>query len=165
MPLIDWILLRRQIDPETDCWEWPGARTHFGYGLVRLPKSHVVVVHRYVYGVMVAPVPDDLKVCHTCDNPPCCNPAHLFLGTQSDNMRDCSAKDRLSRKYRDDHWTRKHGKGLHRGSQHHSALLTEVDIPAIRADPRSCAKVGADYGVAGPTIDSIRSRRSWKHVP
>ena len=76
---------------EDGCWEWDMARRERGYGHVTLwGKGRLV--HRIVYELYRGPVPDDMFVCHTCDNPPCCNPSHLFLGTPKDNARDASRK-------------------------------------------------------------------------
>ena len=76
------------------CWEWGGKAIRSGYGLLHLGGNRYVVAHRFFYTEMVGPIPEDMDVCHTCDNPPCCNPKHLFLGTVRDNMLDMYAKGR-----------------------------------------------------------------------
>lgn len=79
-----------------DCIEYPGYRNQSGYGLVRLrrPRRNVSA-HRLAYERAIGAIPKQMNVCHHCDNPPCCNPRHLFLGTQRDNLQDASRKGRV----------------------------------------------------------------------
>lgn len=74
------------------CWEWLGSVSN-RYGTIRI-NSKTYRVHRVSYELFIAPITNGLSVLHKCDNPICFNPAHLFLGTQLDNMRDCAAKGR-----------------------------------------------------------------------
>jgi hypothetical protein len=74
------------------CLEWQGCKRN-GYGRIRV-GSHTKTVHRLVAEMMVGKLNRDEFVCHTCDNPSCCNPDHLFIGSQFDNMKDMVAKDR-----------------------------------------------------------------------
>lgn len=97
IPIAIGVRLWRHLSPDavTGCWLWTGA-TFKGYGLIRSGgqgcPTHLA--HRVSWRVHCGPIPEGLYVCHHCDNPPCCNPAHLFLGTQADNMRDCVSKGR-----------------------------------------------------------------------
>lgn len=76
-----------------ECWPWTAATRRRGYGIFTVNRRNFVA-HRLAFQVATGIDPGELLVCHTCDNPPCCNPAHLFLGTNSDNMRDMVAKGR-----------------------------------------------------------------------
>lgn len=76
-----------------DCREWPGRKGRNGYGLLTL-RGGTLYAHRVVWELVNGPIPEGMEVCHTCDNPPCCNPAHLFLGTHQDNMLDMAQKGR-----------------------------------------------------------------------
>jgi hypothetical protein len=125
-------------DPET-CWEWQRSKDWNGYGL-----THRGIAHRLAYEAFVGPIPDGMLVLHTCDNPPCCNPAHLFLGTHFDNAADRDSKGR----------DRPHGKGgpllqwrtdMHRTSivfpsdvwERLIALSMERDEPMVRTVTRA----------------------------
>ncbi len=74
----------------TSCWEWSGRRRSDGYGLT----IDNCAAHRLAWQLFNGPIPQDLWVCHHCDNPPCCNPKHLFLGTVYDNNADMMKKGR-----------------------------------------------------------------------
>jgi predicted nucleic acid-binding Zn ribbon protein len=77
------------------CWEWGGARCGKGYGSLSV-DGHVASAHRRAWELAYGPIPKGMQVCHTCDNPPCCNPAHLFLGTNRINQLDSMLKGRRS---------------------------------------------------------------------
>lgn len=83
-----------------DCWEWLGTTTQNGYGQISIKhkryRPHRVAMHLWHNFDLESP----LLVCHKCDNKLCCNPAHLFVGTQSDNMKDCKAKGRIRGDFR-----------------------------------------------------------------
>lgn len=87
-------------DPD-GCWEWLGARLPKGYGFIQGTRwrgedipYRPLRAHRVAYELAVGLIPDGMYVLHRCDNPPCCNPAHLFVGTAKDNARDMVAKGR-----------------------------------------------------------------------
>lgn len=81
-------------DPATGCREWQGPLGHNGYGLTHHGPKHSNRVHRVIYDECCGPIPVGLNVLHTCDNRKCCEPTHLFVGSQQDNMQDCVRKGR-----------------------------------------------------------------------
>jgi hypothetical protein len=96
---VDDPVLRRffaNIEPghTNECWEWNGGRNKDGYGIFYASKRDKWLAHRLAMAVNLGLNPGRICVLHKCDNPPCCNPAHLFLGTRGDNVADCWAKGR-----------------------------------------------------------------------
>lgn len=113
--------LRYEIDEETGCWLFQGTITDKGYGTIQRNRK-TVGAHRASWEEVNGPIPNGLFVCHHCDNPPCINPAHLFLGTRKDNSDDRDAKGRNVNQ---------------RGESHPMAKLTARDIRAIRERVRA----------------------------
>lgn len=143
------ILDSSKLNLVSGCWEWQNILCPNGYGQMLILKKRKMP-HRVAYEEFVGPIPNGLFVCHRCDNPACCNPEHLFLGTQQDNMDDKVSKGRQSR-----------------GSKHCRAILTELDIPKILDMLNSgmfSANVGELFGVSGAIIRDIRLGRAWRHV-
>lgn len=124
------------------CWQWTFTRCPQGYG-----RSGKTTSHRMVWLVAVGPIPPGLFVCHKCDNPPCCNPAHLFLGTPADNVADMAQKGRNRR-----------------GERHGRAKLTTRDVLEIRASGESSQVLGERFGVTRNAVDHVRTGKNWKYV-
>lgn len=143
------------------CWTWTGRTLSSGYGLfdTREIRRGPVLAHRIAYGLANGNVmpPDDKNVCHSCDNPPCCNPAHLFLGSDADNMRDASRKGRLVRAER----------SIRRGAVHHAAKLTEPEVLQIRelgAMRVLQRQIAERFGVTKTLVGLILNRKVWTHI-
>ena len=82
-----------KVSKEGSCWNWKAGKNSDGYGVFRA-GTHNELAHRYSYMISVGVIPDNLMLCHTCDNPSCVNPKHLFLGDQFANMQDMLTKGR-----------------------------------------------------------------------
>jgi len=146
----------------SECWPWTAARFEKGYGAFRLGEKQKKA-HRVGYELLVGPIPDGLLVCHTCDNPPCQNPAHWFLGTISDNAVDRERKGRAGARasFPDGH-------AASLGARNAMAKLTEKDVRVIRAlrrAGRSQKSIAAQYGITRPNVSLIVNRKTWSHVP
>lgn len=136
-----------------DCWLWSGFRHPDGYGRVTVMQKRLQA-HRVAYEAFVGPIPDGLLVCHRCDNPPCVNPAHLFLGTVQDNLADMHGKGRASG-------------NKSKGSANSFAKFSEADVRAIRlrisAGDRQ-ADIARSYHVTPTAIRCIAKGRTWGHL-
>jgi len=91
-PLLEQVKTRYFVD-SVGCWIWTGPKNRDGYGR-STAQGIPYLAHRAAYELLVAPIPEGLKVCHSCDKPACINPEHLFIGTQADNINDSVRKGR-----------------------------------------------------------------------
>ena len=142
-------------NPETGCWDWTAAKSTHGYGQIRgvggRSSGKTLYAHRVSYELHVGPIPEGegyhgICVCHRCDRPCCVNPEHLFLGTQTDNVRDMA------------------GKGRRRTSK-----LTQDEVDFIRwALPRwglgGGRYLSRFFGLTEDAISKIKTGRNWKSV-
>jgi hypothetical protein len=87
------LLNKIKVNEVTDCWEWQAASNNIGYGFIR-DEGKMRTAHRVSYEQHIGPIPQGKQVLHTCDNPKCINPAHLWVGTVKDNMQDKVRKGR-----------------------------------------------------------------------
>ena len=112
-----------------ECWEWTGTRWFGGYGRAQ----SYFKAHRVSYEIAYGPIPKGMFVRHKCDNPPCCNPAHLLAGTPGDNMRDKRERGRAGKCW---------------GEQHGNAVLTDEQCEDIRTrndKGENCVSIARSY--------------------
>lgn len=110
------------------CWPYTGYINQEGYGQFSLTSQRAINAHRYAYIITNGPLEEGMKVCHKCDNPPCCNPAHLFEGTAMDNVQDMINKGRKVKGKPNPNY----------GESHHNHLLSSEQIDAIRDLHEKC---------------------------
>lgn len=134
--------------PESGCWIWMRSVNSDGYGQVWVGAKSWGA-HRLSYALFNGPIPAGASILHRCDVRCCVNPAHLFVGSQQENIADMIEK----RRHR-----------VPRGRDHARAKLTEDQVRAIRADPRKLKEIAADYGVHFSLIGKVRQRSMWGHV-
>lgn len=140
-----------RVDLSTGCWGWTGSRDSHGYGRLAI-KGKRWRVHRLAAVLWLGFNDDpDLKVCHRCDNPPCFNPAHLFIGTALDNMRDKCQKGRQANDRR-----------LYSTAKLTDEQIREIRVLGARVSHR---ELGQRYGVSHETIRLAYLRKTFKLVP
>lgn len=164
-----------------ECWEWTGHRLKAGYGRFgssgRFPCGQST--HRIAWHVSIGAIPAGLMVCHRCDNPPCCNPAHLFLGMAADNTHDMLNKRRCPTG--ENHYSRTKPELVIRGDRHYLrknpervfgsanpfAKLDEDAVSSIKSElvsGRSQSAVARQFNVSVSTINLIARGKTWRHV-
>jgi hypothetical protein len=146
---IDRFLSKIAEPSDTGCMEWKCYRNKGGYGTIGI-KGKKYLAHRVAWVVVHGNIPEELCVCHTCDNRSCCNPDHLFLGTHQDNDVDRQNK----------------GRGA-KGETMGNAKLTETQVREIKSLLRqryTQESIAAKFNVSRGTISSIRYDKSWKYL-
>lgn len=140
---------------ESGCLEWQRKLDSDGYGKIRRGGKGTPHVrsHRLAWELANGPIQEGMSVLHKCDNPPCCDVEHLFLGTNIDNMADMTAKGR-----------KPHGANAHRAM----AKLTEQQVKDIRANYALCRvrqwELAHRFGVGQDVISRIVNGKAWSHV-
>lgn len=135
------------------CWIWQAQVNNKGYGCLSVYREdkgrhYPTYAHRLSWAFAHGPIPDGMYVLHHCDTPACVNPAHLFIGTQTDNMQDCWKKGRMTREI----------------LRENCRKVSDDDVRAIRLDRRPHHIIAADYGVKRNTVYLIKNLRKWSHI-
>lgn len=134
------------------CWNWAGSIVKSGYGSMYCSRAGTDYAHRVSWRLHWGTIPDGFFVCHHCDNRACVNPAHLFLGTQADNMRDMAIKGR---------------RRALAGAENARAKLVDESIPFVCllshiGLPKK--DIGEIFGVSRRTVRAILDGTKWRHV-
>ena len=139
-PLHERFMRRVSPEPNSGCWLWEGTIGLRGYGVCSTHGEARELAHRVAYKLFCGAIPQNGAICHRCDNPPCVNPEHLFLGTQADNIADMDRKGRRIRI---------------------SAVPPQV-IAGIRADTTTPhAAIARRFGISQKTVRNYRAGRTW----
>jgi hypothetical protein len=131
------------------CWLWTDHRDECGYGKFRIGKR-MFLAHRISYQLRNEVIPEGMLVCHHCDNPQCVNPAHLFLGTQKDNMEDRTRKGR-------DLLFSGERNGQHKLTAEQVLKIRELELP-----PEVIAEM---FRISVTQVKRLRNFQQWKHLP
>ncbi len=146
---IEWFWAKVDQQGDDECWEWIASLQTTGYGQFKV-GSRMIGAHRIVYFLNYGQ-PTGFFVCHHCDNRKCCNPKHLFLGTNADNMADAARKGRMI-------------KIGHKGETNGRAKLTAKQVLAIRKSSATQVALAEKHGVTQVMISRIKLRKAWRHL-
>ena len=141
------------VNEDSGCWEWTGWKKSGGYGGFKY-KGKNCAAHRLSFDTFIGTIKDGNFVCHKCDNPSCVNPYHLFQGTNTDNMKDMSAKGRCRKQ---------------NGESNSSSKLTEKTVLFIRSFMERNGRGSGVFlerwiGVSASHLKRIKNRRTWRHI-
>lgn len=140
-----------KVEKTGTCWLWSGRKTQGGYGQFGI-NGVPVYAHRFSWELHNSnKIQKGKHVCHSCDNPPCVRPDHIWLGTPLQNMRDCIRKGRM-----------RHPRMV--GEQIGVSKLTDQQVREIRAKYKTIQMLAEEYGVSEGTIHFILKRQTWTHV-
>jgi hypothetical protein len=141
MRLKDSLMKRIKINKKTGCWEIQGYLDKDGYGEVSGKRAH-----RAAYELFIGEIPPKINVCHKCDNPKCCNPDHLFLGTQKENIKDMMLKGRKDPRF---------------GERNTQNKIKEHQVLEIFNSNDLQHQIAKKYGIDQSTVSYIKSGKLW----
>lgn len=160
MEKLRWIEARfryKYIKRKFGCWEWSAGTTGKG-GYGKFHMDHIgLLAHRVSWVIYKGLIPEGLLVLHSCDNPKCVNPKHLFLGTHMENSRDMFSKGRQSKML-----------GSRHGEDNNLSKITEIEVKEIRKLRKSGVKyriLSQRFNLSVGQLYQIANGNSWKHVP
>lgn len=143
-----------QLPDENGCMKWIGSYTRWGYGQLRVAPNKTMRAHRFSYFLHYGVFDSSKFVCHTCDNPWCVAPDHLFLGTNKDNVDDCVQKNRMN-------------PPVFKGSSHPNSKLDEEKVREIKRQLKSgvpVRKISQEFSTHRDNIYLIKNGKAWRHV-
>ena len=155
------------------CWPWTRTKNTAGYGMIKSAGTPRLA-HRVAWELTNGPIPKGKQVCHKCDNPICVRPTHLFIGSQSENIRDMDRKGRRPKRPNakmptgDDHWRRRNPELGARGERAGGSKLNAEQVTEIRrryAEGATLHQLGDEFGVSFTNIHMVVTRRTWRHIP
>lgn len=137
-------------EPNTGCWLWLGSLNPHGYAQLGAGGAGTGsrTAHRVAFEIFKRPLNHGEVVCHSCDNPQCVNPDHLFVGTDADNVRDCISKGRNAF-----------------GERCGQSKLSDEIVRAIRKSDKTHSELAREYGCSVACISNARAGKTWRHVP
>ena len=145
-----WALV--SIGRDDECWEWKASKVNKnksgkGYGQFSVGGARVVSAHRFSYEIENGTIPDGMCVLHKCDNPSCCNPKHLTIGSNLENTKDRNEKGRTAK-----------------GESVGSAKLTENQVLEIFNMNGSIRKIAPLFGISKSQVLAIKHKKKWAHL-
>ena len=144
--------LKKYVVDDRNCWNWIGSKDRDGYGVFGHHRNKQIRAHRASYSFYIGEIPNKMMICHSCDNPSCINPKHLFVGTAKDNTQDMIKKQRRPVLF---------------GSNHPNAKLTEHqahEIKQLRKQNVLLTDIANQFGISFQTVSSIAKGTTWKRI-
>ena len=145
---IEWIKSQCKVDKSTGCWLWQRNIQNSGYGGITV-NGRLSHAHRVVFSILHGDPGPGIQVCHSCDVRHCCNPKHLWKGTNAENMADRNLKNRQARL---------------KGESNGFSILTEPQVRFILVSTFSGNRLAKKFNTSASNISMIRRRKTWKHI-
>lgn len=172
LPSIDALDIARfwshvDVGKPDDCWNWKASKFAGGYGQMKIAGRNVKT-HRIAFLLIHGYDPVDGIVCHTCDNPSCCNGHHLYNGTPASNIADCVSRGRGNNPTGSQHWSKRRPDRVSRGERVGGSKLTAAQVEEIRALYLSGGITHQDladrFGIKRESVSALLRGRNWKHL-